>query len=170
MSRSTLIVNVNEFSGIGKILLCDCSNVFNADLGRMFFRPENVGCSRMAETENMLYGINNEVSVEQLNFNLYEAQECEQFRHTIISQQVQTVPATQKQTNSVNKTLKVVFLCVEDPCIDSYINNLCLELDIALVHVRMGAEGLSGSITTVVRGCSPCLMVPYNILVCDKKN
>ncbi|RHY88895.1 hypothetical protein DYB37_008847 [Aphanomyces astaci] len=145
-------------SGIGAIFLCDNSNVFKADLGRMFFRPDNVGYTRMGEVESALHAINHDVHVEQVHIDCFES--CRGLDTTLLHRPPSRQPLPPRPPTSPLPTSPpplLMFLCVEDLVLTSNVNEWALENNVPLVHATMGPDGLSGLVVTSIRGKTRCL-------------
>ncbi|RQM22306.1 hypothetical protein B5M09_008918 [Aphanomyces astaci] len=145
-------------SGIGAIYLCDNSNVFKADLGRMFFRPDNVGYTRMGEVESALHAINHDVHVEQVHIDCFES--CRGLDTTLLHRPPSRQPLPPRPPTSPLPTSPpplLMFLCVEDLVLTSNVNEWALENNVPLVHATMGPDGLSGLVVTSIRGKTRCL-------------
>ncbi|ETV91920.1 hypothetical protein H310_13708 [Aphanomyces invadans] len=148
-------------SGIGTIFLCDNSNVFKADLGRMFFRPDSVGYTRMGEVESMLHAINHDVHVEQLHVDFFDAAWCRRLNVVLRPAQRPTRPSTSPFAEGLFTTTPpplVVFLCVDEVHVTKCLNEWALETNVPLVHAKMGPDGLSGTVVTSIRGKMRCLL------------
>ncbi|RHY67814.1 hypothetical protein DYB26_005631 [Aphanomyces astaci] len=144
--------------GIGAIYLCDNSNVFKADLGRMFFRPDNVGYTRMGEVESALHAINHDVHVEQVHIDCFES--CRGLDTTLLHRPPSRQPLPPRPPSSPLPTSPpplLMFLCVEDLVLTSNVNEWALENNVPLVHATMGPDGLSGLVVTSIRGKTRCL-------------
>ncbi|KAH9116090.1 hypothetical protein AeMF1_009954 [Aphanomyces euteiches] len=136
-------------SGIGSITVCDNTTVFPADLGRSFYRPDDVGSTRVDRVQAILAAINHSVVVQKLHVDLVDR-----------SREFEAALFAQPQTPPPN----VIFVTVDDLHVVQYLNTLSLSHEIALVHVCMAPNGLSGTVLTSVPRRTPCLLVMLSIV------
>ncbi|EQC41432.1 hypothetical protein SDRG_01400 [Saprolegnia diclina VS20] len=133
-------------SGIGKIYLVDDDprQVQAEDLSQLFYLPQNVGYERIAEVETNLRLIDESVDIEGVRLDAKNAGEWHAWGGT------HPRPSTH--------ALRMAFLAVTDTAIIRNVNEICLELNVPLIAIKPGNDGLSGHIVTSIRSETPCLL------------
>ncbi len=69
--------------GVGKLILFDYDNVELANMNRLFFRPDQVGLSKVAASKATLQEINPDVEFDIYNYNITTVENFEHFMNVI---------------------------------------------------------------------------------------
>ena len=146
-SKSVLIVGVGGVgsvasemlvrSGIGKLVLFDYDTVELANMNRLFYRPDQVGQSKVEAAKATLHAINPSTCIEVFNGNVTTIA-C----YKILKTQIQCVD--------------IVLCCVDNYSARISINRICLELSKTWFETGVSENAFSGHIQLIRPGIDAC--------------
>lgn len=141
--------------GIGKLLLFDYDRVELANMNRLFFRPDQVGLSKVDAAQQTLNSINPDVEIQTHNFNITTVDNFALFMNAIQN--------GGKQSGST--TVDLVLSCVDNYEARVAINQACNELNLSWMESGVSEDAMSGHIQFMVPGKTACFQCAPPLIV-----
>jgi len=143
--------------GVGKLLLWDLDKVEQANMNRLFFRPEQAGMSKVAAARQTLENINPDVAFECYDYDI------------TLSGNYDHLLDRFARGGLDGKPLDLVLACVDNYEARMSINQACNELDQPWMESGVSEDACSGHIQFALPGrtacfeCTPPLIVTSGI-------